>query len=73
MVPWEGVKPQGRAWRLSWLPNRTRELGNLLVRYLVFHILFLAFISGARRVWSPAVTTASVISWCISSLLGKDS
>lgn len=57
----------GTVWWLSWLPNSSRGLGNLLVRYLVFH--FLAFISGFREfgrrlllldLWSAG---ASPVSW----------
>lgn len=43
----------------------------LAMRYHVFHVLLLAFISGARGVCLLAVTAGSAISWCIPGLPGE--
>lgn len=51
--------------------KQEQHLRRPAVRYHVFHILLLAFISGAQGVCLPAVTAGSVISWRIPGLLGE--
>lgn len=51
--------------------KREQHLSRPAMKYHVFHVLLLAFISGARGFCLPAVTAGSVISWCIPGLLGE--